>query len=76
MQECFPALLRTTANGTIVFESRFSCAIVGFFAVSFITIFGYKIAFRVLFAMCAIGFIAAIWAFYGNRYNTLEAEEA
>ena len=74
MQECFPTLLRTTANGTIVFVSRFSCAVVGFFTASFITTFGYQIAFWVLAAMCAIGFAAAIWAFHGKRYNTFETE--
>lgn len=76
MQECFPTLLRTTANGTIVFVSRFSCAVVGFFTASFITMFGYQVAFWVLSAMCAIGFVAAIWAFHGKRYNTFETEEA
>lgn len=76
MQECFPTLLRTTANGTIVFLSRFSCAICGFFTASFIAAFGYKTAFMVLSIMCAIGFAAAIWAFHGKRYNTFEREEA
>jgi len=75
MQECFPTLLRTTANGTIVFVSRFSCAIVGFFTASFITAFGYQVAFWVLSIMCAIGFAAAIWAFHGKRYNTFEDED-
>ena len=74
MQECFPTLLRTTANGAIVFASRFSCAVVGFFTAAFITAFGYKIAFLVLSAMCLIGFVAAIWAFHGKRYNTFEHE--
>ena len=75
MQECFPTLLRTTANGAIVFASRFSCAVVGFFTAAFITAFGYKIAFLVLSAMCLIGFVAAIWAFHGKRYNTFEHTE-
>ncbi len=75
MQECFPTLLRTTANGSIVFVSRFSCAVVGFFTASFISIFGYQTAFWVLSIMCAIGFAAAIWAFHGKRYNTFENEE-
>ena len=74
MQECFPTLLRTTANGSIVFVSRFSCAVVGFFTAAFITAFGYQVAFWVLSAMCAIGFVAAIWAFHGKRYNTFESE--
>ena len=76
MQECFPTLLRTTANGAIVFASRFSCAVIGFFTAAFITAFGYKIAFLALSAMCLIGFIAAIWCFHGKRYNTFEKEEA
>ena len=76
MQECFPTLLRTTANGSIVFVSRFSCAICGFFTAAFITAFGYKMAFMVLSILCLIGFVAAIWAFHGKRYNTFEAEEA
>ena len=75
MQECFPTLLRTTANGAIVFASRFSCAVIGFFTAAFITAFGYKIAFLALSAMCLIGFIAAIWCFHGKRYNTFEKEE-
>ena len=74
MQECFPTLLRTTANGAIVFASRFSCAVIGFFTAAFITAFGYKIAFLALSAMCLIGFIAAIWCFHGKRYNTFEHE--
>ena len=74
MQECFPTLLRTTANGAIVFASRFSCAVCGFFTAAFITAFGYQVAFWVLSAMCAIGFAAAIWAFHGKRYNTFEHE--
>lgn len=75
MQECFPTLLRTTANGTIVFLSRFSCAICGFFTASFITMFGYQIAFTVLSIMCIIGYAAAIWAFHGKRYNTFAKDE-
>ena len=74
MQECFPTLLRTTANGAIVFASRFSCAVVGFFTAAFITAFGYQVAFFVLSAMCLIGFVAAIWCFHGKRYNTFEHE--
>ena len=76
MQECFPTLLRTTANGAIVFVSRFSCAVVGFFTASFIAMFGYKVAFWALSAMCLIGFAAAIWAFRGKRYNTFDTAEA
>ena len=75
MQECFPTLLRTTANGSIVFISRLSCAICGFFTASFITIFGYQIAFWVLSAMCFIGFLAAVLCFAKKRYNTFEADE-
>ena len=75
MQECFPTLLRTTANGAIVFASRFSCAVVGFFTAAFITAFGYQVAFFVLSAMCLIGFVAAIWCFHGKRYNTFEHTE-
>ena len=76
MQECFPTLLRTTANGAIVFASRFSCAVCGFFTAAFITAFGYQVAFWVLSIMCFIGFAAAIWAFHGKRYNTFEHDEA
>ena len=75
MQECFPTLLRTTANGAIVFASRFSCAVIGFFTAAFITAFGYKVAFLVLSAMTLIGFIAAVLCFKGKRYNTFEREE-
>ena len=74
MQECFPTLLRTTANGAIVFASRFSCAVIGFFTAAFITAFGYQVAFLALSAMCLIGFIAAIFAFKGKRYNTFERD--
>ena len=76
LQECFPTLLRTTANGAIVFGSRFSCAVCGFFTAAFITAFGYQVAFLVLSALCLIGFVAAIWAFHGKRYNTFEHDEA
>ena len=76
MQECFPTLLRTTANGAIVFARRFSCAVCGFFTAAFITAFGYQVAFLVLSALCLIGFVAAIWAFHGKRYNTFEHDEA
>ena len=74
MQECFPTLLRTTANGAIVFASRFSCAVIGFFTAAFITAFGYQVAFLALSAMCLIGFIAAILCFKGKRYNTFERD--
>ena len=74
MQECFPTLLRTTANGAIVFASRFSCAVIGFFTAAFITAFGYKIAFLTLSAMTLIGFIAAVLCFKGKRYNTFERD--
>lgn len=74
MQECFPTLLRTTANGSIVFISRLSCAICGFFTASFITAFGYQVAFWVLSAMCAVGFVAAILCFAKKRYNTFEKD--
>lgn len=74
MQECFPTLLRTTANGSIVFSSRFLCAVTGFFTATLIASVGYKIAFLLLAALCFIGFAAAVYAFHGKRYNTFEAE--
>ena len=74
MQECFPTLLRTTANGTIVFASRFLCAVSGYFTASIIVAVGYKAAFGILAAFCLVGFAAAIYAFHGKRYNTFEAE--
>lgn len=74
MQECFPTLLRTTANGTIVFASRLMCAVCGYFTASLIVVVGYRAAFGILAALCAIGFAAAIYAFHGKRYNAFEAE--
>lgn len=76
MQECFPTLLRTTANGTIVFASRFMCAVAGYFTPSFIAIAGYKVAFAVLAVLCAVGFAAAIWAFHGKKYDSFADEKA
>lgn len=75
MQECFPTLLRTTANGAIVFASRFLCAVAGSFTATFIALAGYKAAFLVLSALCLMGFVAAIWAFHGKRYNAFEGTE-
>ncbi|WP_283170649.1 MFS transporter [Curtanaerobium respiraculi] len=75
MQECFPTLLRTTANGTIVFVSRFCCSVFGLFTASIVA-FDAKLAFTLLALLCVIGFAAAIWAFHGKRYNTFAAEEA
>lgn len=75
MQECFPTLLRTTANGAIVFSSRFLCAVAGSFTATFIAVAGYKAAFLVLSLLCLIGFAAAIWAFHGERYNTFDDAE-
>lgn len=75
MQECFPTLLRTTANGAIVFASRFLCAVAGSFTATFIATAGYKAAFICLSVLCAIGFAAAIYAFHGKRFNTFERAE-
>lgn len=75
MQECFPTLLRTTANGAIVFSSRFLCAVAGSFTATFIAVAGYKAAFLVLSLLCLIGFAAAIWAFHGERYNAFDDAE-
>ena len=75
MQECFPTLLRTTANGAIVFSSRFLCAVAGSFTATFIASAGYKVAFLVLSALCLMGFAAAVWAFHGKRYNAFEGRE-
>ena len=75
MQECFPTLLRTTANGAIVFSSRFLCAVAGSFTATFIAAAGYKAAFLVLSALCLMGFAAAVWAFHGKRYNAFEGRE-
>lgn len=75
MQECFPTLLHTTANGAIVFFSRFLCAVAGSFTAAFIAVAGYKAAFQVLSLLCLIGFAVAIWAFHGERYNAFEDAE-
>ncbi len=75
MQECFPTMLRTTANGTIVFTSRLCCAIFGLFTASIISI-NVVFAFVLLAIFCVIGFAAAIWCFgRGKTYNTFEEEE-
>jgi inositol transporter-like SP family MFS transporter len=75
MQECFPTLLRTTANGTIVFASRMCCAVFGYFTANLIAGVGYRAAFAILAVMCVMGYIAAIYAFHGKRYNTFADEE-
>lgn len=72
MQECFPTLLRTTANGTIVSASRFCCAIAGYFTASLLAVVGYRAAFGILAGLCVIGFAAAIYAFHGKRYNAFD----
>lgn len=74
MQECFPTLLRTTANGAIVFSSRFMCSLAGSVTATFIAVAGYKAAFGVLAAMAIIGYAAAIWCFHKKRYNAFEME--
>lgn len=73
MQECFPTLLRTTANGAIVFSSRLCCAAFGLFTASIVA-FNVVFAFVLLAISCVIGFAAAIWCFRGKRYNTFEEE--
>lgn len=75
MQECFPTMLRTTANGTIVFTSRLSCAAFGLFTASIIA-YNVTLAFTLLAIFCAIGFLAAILCFRKKRYNTFETAEA
>lgn len=75
MQECFPTLLRTTANGAIVFSSRLCCAAFGLFTASIIS-FNVKFAFILLALFCVIGFASAILVFRKRRYNTFEEEEA
>ncbi|MDO4175187.1 MAG: MFS transporter [Eubacteriales bacterium] len=74
MQECFPTLLRTTANGAIVFSSRLCCAAFGLFTASIVA-FNVVFAFVLLAIFCVIGFAAAILCFRGKRYNTFDEEE-
>lgn len=74
MQECFPTMLRTTANGAIVFASRLSCAAFGLFTASIIA-YNVTFAFVLLAIFCVIGFTAAILCFHGKRYNAFEEEE-
>lgn len=74
MQECFPTMLRTTANGTIVFASRLSCSAFGLFTASIIA-YNVTFAFVLLAIFCVIGFAAAILCFHGKRYNAFEEEE-
>ncbi len=74
MQECFPTLLRTTANGAIVFSSRLCCAAFGLFTASIIA-FNVVFAFILLAVFCVVGFAAAIWCFHGRRYNTFDEED-
>lgn len=74
MQECFPTLLRTTANGAIVFSSRLCCAAFGLFTASIVA-FNVVFAFVLLAVFCVIGFAAAILCFRGKRYNTFDEEE-
>ncbi|MGN0286941.1 MAG: MFS transporter [Atopobiaceae bacterium] len=74
-QECFPTLLRTTANGAIVFASRFCCSIFGLFTATIIA-FDARFAFTLLAIFCAVGFAAAIACFHKTKYNTFEDEEA
>ncbi|MCD8357439.1 MAG: MFS transporter [Clostridia bacterium] len=71
MQECFPTLLRTTANGAIVFSSRLCCAAFGLFTASIVA-FNVVFAFVLLAIFCVIGFVAAILCFRGKRYNTFD----
>ena len=73
MQECFPTLLRTTANGAIVFSSRLCCAAFGLFTASIVA-FNVVFAFVLLAIFCVIGFAAAILCFRGKRYNTFDEE--
>ncbi len=75
MQECFPTLLRTTANGAIVFSSRLCCAAFGLFTASIIA-FNVKFAFILLALFCVIGFASAILVFRKRRYNTFEEDDA
>ena len=75
MQECFPTLLRTTANGAIVFSSRLCCAAFGLFTASIIA-FNVKLAFILLALFCVIGFASAILVFRKRRYNTFEEDDA
>lgn len=74
MQECFPTLLRTTANGAIVFSSRLCCAAFGLFTASIVA-FNVVFAFVLLAVFCVIGFAAAILCFRGKRYNTFDEEK-
>lgn len=74
MQECFPTLLRTTANGAIVFSSRLCCAAFGLFTASIVA-FNVVFAFILLAVFCVIGFASAILCFRGKRYNTFDEEE-
>ncbi len=72
-QESFPTLLRTTAQGVIVFAARFVAAIVGSFTASLIA-FSPRGAYLGLAVLVFVGYVFAVWGFAKNRRNEFDTE--
>lgn len=73
-QESFPTLLRTTAQGAIIFVARIVAAGFGIFTANIVA-FSPRGAFAGLGLIVLIGVLFAIWGFKGEQRNMFQAEK-
>ena len=72
-QESFPTLLRTSAQGGIIFVARIVAALTAA-ATPVLLRLNPRIAYLALFVIAAIGYGFAIWGFRGKQRNEFDVE--
>lgn len=73
-QESFPTLIRTTAQGTIIFVARLVAAGAAAFTPILVRM-SPQGAYLTLFGIAAVGYAFAIWAFHGKQHSEFEVEQ-
>ncbi|WP_454931939.1 MFS transporter [Actinomyces oricola] len=72
-QESFPTLLRTTAQGTIVFVARLVASGAASITPILLTL-NPRMSYLILFTIAAVGYAIAIWGFRGAKRNEFDVE--
>lgn len=72
-QESFPTLVRTTAQGTIVFVARIVAAIAASVTPSLVSL-SPRAAYMILVSFAIVGYAFAIWGFHGKQRNEFAVE--
>ncbi len=72
-QESFPTLLRTTAQGSIIFVARVVAALTAAVTPALLSL-NPRIAYLVLAAIAIIGYAFAVWGFHGAQRNEFDVE--